>query len=36
MVLAIEMVGLVWWNTSNYIHFTEFHFAKHARTHMEL
>jgi hypothetical protein len=32
MFSAVEMVGLVWWNTGNDILFAEFHTAKHLRT----
>jgi hypothetical protein len=30
-VSAMEMAGLLWWNTGNDIHFTEFHNEKHLR-----
>jgi hypothetical protein len=33
---ALEMVELLWWNTSNDIHFSEFHIPKHLRTYREL
>jgi hypothetical protein len=33
---AMEMVGLLWWNTGNDIHFAEFHTAKRLRMYTEL
>jgi hypothetical protein len=36
VVSAMEIVGLLWWNRSNHIHFTEFYLAEHLRTYLEL
>jgi hypothetical protein len=35
-ISAMEIVGLLWWNTSNNVHFAEFHIAKHLRMYTEL
>jgi hypothetical protein len=36
LVSAMEMAGLLWWNTINHIHFTEFYITEHLRTYIEL
>jgi hypothetical protein len=32
----MEMSGLLWWNTSSDVHFTEFHITKYFRTYTTL
>jgi hypothetical protein len=36
MVSAVEIVWVLWWNTSSSIHFAEFHISKYLRTYTEL